>query len=93
MSFGHSVHVSEKGYMTGVIGREWIECDFDPPTHQVANGRARLLIVDGHTSHFTQGFLEYAKENNIHVLCLPPHTTHALQSKLYVNLVEAQSKH
>jgi hypothetical protein len=79
--------------MTGVIGREWIECDFDPPTCQVANGHARLLIVDGHASHFTQSFLEYARENNIHVLCLPPHTTHALQSELCVNLVEVQSKH
>jgi hypothetical protein len=79
--------------MTGVIGREWIECDFDPPTCKVANGHARLLVVDGHASHFTQSFLEYAKENDIHVLCLPPHTTHALQSEWYVNLVEVQSKH
>ena len=79
--------------MTGVIGKEWIKHDFDPPTRQVANGRARLLIVDGHTSHFTRAFLEYAKESNIHVLCLPPHTTHALQSELCVILVDAWPKH
>ena len=39
--------------MTGEIGVEWIEHDFDPPTSQVSNGRPRLLIVDGHASHFT----------------------------------------
>jgi len=72
--------------MTGEIGRQWIECDFNPPTSVVANGCPRLLIVDGHASHFTQDLLEYAKEHDIHVLCLPPHTTHALQSMLFPNL-------
>jgi len=86
-----SVHVSKKGYMTGEIGRQWIEFDFDPPTSVVANDHPRLLIVDGHASHFTQDFLGYAKEHNTHVLCLPPHTTHALQSMLSPNLTMAQS--
>lgn len=72
--------------MTGEIGIEWIKHDFDPPTSQVSNGRPRLLIVDGHASHFTRGFLLYAKEHGIHVLCLPPHTTHALQSEFCQNL-------
>ena len=71
--------------MTGEIGREWIEHDFDPPTREVAQGCPRLLIVDGHSSHFTQEFLEYAKDHDIHVLCLPPHTTHALQSEFHAN--------
>jgi len=70
--FWYSVHVSRKGYMTGEIGRQWIEFNFDPPTSVVANGCPRLLIVDGHASHFTQDFLGYAKEHNIHALCLPP---------------------
>ena len=55
------MHVSAKGYMTGEIEIEWIEHDFDPPTSQVSNGHPRLLIVDGHASHFTQGLLLYAK--------------------------------
>ena len=76
-----SLRVSKKGYMTGEIGRKWIEHDFDPVTSPVANGRPRLLIVDGHSSHFTHSFLEYAKEKEIVVICLPPHTTHALQSQ------------
>jgi DDE superfamily endonuclease len=35
--------------------------------------------VDGHNSHYTRGFLEYAREANIHVLCYPSHGTHVYQ--------------
>ena len=48
------------------------------------NEQTCLLIVDGHVSHFTQGFLEYAKTSNIEVLCLPQNTTHALQSAIFL---------
>src|SRR5258706_10884514 len=82
--FWHRLSVSQKGYMTGEIGREWIKHDFDPP-REVAQGHTWLLIVDGHSSHFTQEFLEYAKDHDIHVLCLPPHITHTLQSEFYAN--------
>ena len=46
-----------------------------------ANPPARpiLLIQDGHSSHITVELIELAKENNIHILCLPSHTTHLLQ--------------
>ncbi|XP_049888124.1 uncharacterized protein LOC126382356 [Pectinophora gossypiella] len=38
-----------------------------------------LLICDGHASHKTIEALTYAKENGIHMLCLPPHCTHRMQ--------------
>ena len=79
-----SIRMSRKGYITGKISQEWIKVDFDSQTHEVANGWTCLLIVDGHVSHFTQGFLEYAKTSNIEVLCLPPNTTHALQSAIFL---------
>lgn len=44
-----------------------------------AGGRDRLLLVDGHNSHYTRGFLEYARTQRIHVLCYPSHTTHVYQ--------------
>lgn len=72
--------MSEKGYSSNIIGQQWIETVFDAQTQSIANGRKRLLIVDGHSSHFTWGLLEYADSHDIAVLCLPPHTTHALQS-------------
>jgi hypothetical protein len=67
-----------KGWTNGEIGVEWIKF-FDKNTCEKANGRHRLLLVDGHNSHYTQGFLEYAHANQIIVLCYPAHTTHLLQ--------------
>jgi len=67
--------------MNGVVGKEWISQDFDPATRNLAGDCYRLLIVDGHCSHFTYDFLKYAKDNKIKVLCLPSNTTHVLQSQ------------
>src|SRR5258707_155820 len=44
------------------------------------------LIVDGHSSHFSWELLEFAKANNIIVLCLPANTTHVLQSMFHSEL-------
>jgi DDE superfamily endonuclease len=53
---------------------------FEPQSRKTSNPNVpRLLIIDGHNSHTTVKFLEYAHEHNIIVLCLPPHTTHYLQ--------------
>ena len=39
-----------------------------------------LLFMDGHGSHiYNMQFMELMKENNVHVWCLPAHTTHWLQ--------------
>ncbi|KIJ09438.1 hypothetical protein PAXINDRAFT_17477 [Paxillus involutus ATCC 200175] len=48
---------SPKGWTDRGIRRLWIE-DFDKKTCDKANGRARLLLVDGHNSHYTKEFLE-----------------------------------
>lgn len=69
---------SKKGWTNGEIGVEWIK-DFDRNTSTKANGSYRLLLVDGHNSHYTRGFLEYARMHQIVVVCYPAHTTHVLQ--------------
>jgi hypothetical protein len=56
----------------------WIE-DFDKKTCTKANRHARLLLVDGHNSHYTKDFLDYAWRHSIHVLCYPAHATHIYQ--------------
>ena len=38
-----------------------------------------MLIYDGHNSHITYPTVRAAIENNISIVCLPPHTSHALQ--------------
>ncbi len=35
--------------------------------------------MDGHSSHVNLGFLDYADQNQILVVILPPHSTHRLQ--------------
>ncbi|KIJ14530.1 hypothetical protein PAXINDRAFT_115846, partial [Paxillus involutus ATCC 200175] len=77
-SYIYSIAHSPKGWTDGVIGRQWIE-DFDNKTRAKTNSRDRLLLVDGHNSHYTKDFLDYAQQNNIHVLCYPAHTTHIYQ--------------
>lgn len=68
----------KKGYMSGEIGVAWLK-DWNAQTKVKAGGRTRLLIVDGHSSHYTLDFLEYAQGNNIVVLCYPSHSTHVYQ--------------
>ena len=41
--------------------------------------RPVLLLEDGHSSHITIEVIELAQENNIHLLCLPSHSSHILQ--------------
>ena len=37
------------------------------------------LLLDGHGSHKDLKVIEYARDNHIHMLSTPPHTTHKLQ--------------
>jgi DDE superfamily endonuclease. len=52
---------------------------FNKATRAKADGRRRLLLVDGHNSHYTRGFLEHARNNQIQILCYPSHSTHVYQ--------------
>jgi len=75
----HSLGYSMKGWIDGPITPVWIE-KIAVQTQWTAAGHPRLLIVDGHVSHYTQAFLEKARQYNIHVLCYPAHTTHQYQA-------------
>ena len=44
-----------------------------PPTRPV------LLLLDGHSTHYTPEVTRAAAEQGVVMLCLPPHTTHAIQ--------------
>ena len=72
--------------MTGEIGQEWIEQDFDAQTWELVGEQCCLLIVDGHSSHFSWELLELVEANKIVVLCLPANTTLVLQSMFYSEL-------
>jgi hypothetical protein len=70
---------SSNGWTNDALGLAWLKQVFDRYTRVRARGKYRLLILDGHGSHVTKAFIEYAHANKILVLLFPPHATHALQ--------------
>jgi hypothetical protein len=70
--FGHS----ESSYMDTELFKLWFEKIF-----LIHCGRARpvLLILDNHDSHINVDIIDMARANDVHLLGLPPHTTHILQ--------------
>jgi hypothetical protein len=60
---------------------EWFEQTFVPQAiaRRDDPDDAIILILDGHGSHESSKMIDIAHENNIHILELPPHTTHRLQ--------------
>ncbi|KAK0481103.1 DDE superfamily endonuclease-domain-containing protein, partial [Armillaria luteobubalina] len=78
--FPECVATSENGWTDDFVGFEWFKQGFVPKaTDRNESGTPILLIYDGHGSHTTLEWIEYACEHNIHLFCLPPHTTHRLQ--------------
>src|SRR5947199_5347512 len=52
---------------------------FEPYSRPSKDGDYRLLLLDGHNSHVTADFIQFAIDKRIILLCFPPHTTHLLQ--------------
>jgi hypothetical protein len=69
---------SENGWTSEAIGLEWLQRIYIPET-ATQPGRYRLLLLDGHSSHIDIEFLWQCHQNKIHLLFLPPHSTHLLQ--------------
>ena len=66
---------SESGWINSELYLEWFNFFLQhiPPVRPV------LLLQDGHVSHTSIELIELARANNIHLLCLPAHTTHIFQ--------------
>ena len=66
---------SDNGWITQDIYLEWFKqfLQWIPPQRPV------VLIEDGHESHITIDVIELAHQNDVHLLCLPAHTSHILQ--------------
>lgn len=76
---GAMLTYSDNGWTNNEIGLIYLEKLFDAHTKLRAQGRKRLLLLDGHDSHISGEFIQYAIDHDIILLCLPPHTTHMLQ--------------
>ena len=73
------VCLSDKGWTNNYLGLEWFKQVFHPYTQRYQKGKYRLLILDGHASHITSDVIEFCRNQNIVLACLPSHTTHILQ--------------
>ena len=67
---------SESGWVDSELFYAWMQKIF--LVHAV-HQRPVFLLVDGHSSHMILDLIDLARENNIILFCLPPHTTHLLQ--------------
>ena len=60
------------------IGLDWIKY-FDKHIACRTKGIYRLLILDGHKTHYSTVFELYYKEHIIRILCMPPNSSYFLQ--------------
>ena len=68
--------LSDSGWMDAEIFESWFASHF---LAYVPPSRPLLLLMDGHSSHFSPLFVNRAADENIIVFCLPPHSTHKTQ--------------
>ena len=66
----------QNAFMEDTLGVEWFTSIF---LRECGHERPQLLILDGHHSHQVLGVLEAAKCNDIHIMAIPPHTSHRSQ--------------
>ena len=64
--------MSGKGWIDQELFRNWLKNHF---LKYAVSGRPLLLLLDGHSSHYEPRSVEIAKEEDIILFCLPPHTT------------------
>ena len=70
---------SQTGYTNSAISLEWVQKVIDLSTRSRANGKPRVLISDGFSTHESLEVKTFCYENNIILCRLPCHTSHKLQ--------------
>jgi len=81
----NSISASPNSWTDGGIVLEWLKVCFDAQTREKAAGAPWVLLMDGHSSHYTPELLEYARDNNIIILGYHPTAlTHYKVLMLYV---------
>ena len=73
---GTKYGLSDKGWITTDLFEAWLMEHFLQCAVLLC---PLLLLLDGHSIHYQRDVVRYAKENNVIILCLPPHTTHETQ--------------
>ncbi len=80
--FNHDLSIGEvPGTLYGMADSGWMDQElfFNWFTNHflkhAVSARPLLLLLDGHSSHFTLELVQEARKNNVIIFCLPPHTT------------------
>lgn len=68
---------SNNGWSNAELFNEWL-VHFKKHAHPTADSPV-LLILDNHISHISIEAYTFCRENHIHMVSLPPHTSHRLQ--------------
>lgn len=76
---GSLFSVSDSGWMEAANFKQWFDRMFVPAVKHLTASAPVVLIFDGHHSHISIELINAARSNNIHLLCLPPHSTHLFQ--------------
>lgn len=74
---------TSKGYITSECFDEWFEEAFIPKLQDLRKkfnyDGMGILILDGASQHFSIPFFKLCKENNMHIIFLPPHSSNQTQ--------------
>jgi len=84
--------VSKKGWTNQNIAVNYLR-KFDEQTREKADGRTRVLFLDGHASHDSLELVDNAHKKDIKILAYPSHTTHILQGLDVVCFAQLKQKH
>jgi len=74
---GISCTSTKSGYIDTEVFLEFL-AHFQSLRAKIA-GKKCILLLDGHNSHFSIEAIEYAMNNDIEMICLPPHSSHRMQ--------------
>jgi hypothetical protein len=86
---GTRYNCSESGWIDRTIFYDWFSAMFLPAVATVK--RPIFLLLDGHFSHLSTRVVKLAMQNEIHIECLPPHTTTILQPLDVVTLTKVKT--
>ena len=72
---GSKFITSENGWLTSDIFLDFFKHHFLTNVTE----RPAILLYDGHATHITAGIIKIARESNLHLSVLPPHSSHMFQ--------------
>ena len=73
---GTQYGLSDSGWMTTGLFESWLTELF---LRHAVSSRPLLLVLDGHSTHYQPKVIRLARENEVIMLCFPPHSTHEAQ--------------